>query len=138
MTANGQDERKRLSVGLLDDGVQADGIGSEEMAGAERLAVVSQGDRWGAVCRWGGANQRRLTQPSATTFDNSSDSGFTLFQTRFWLVLMGFEWISFPAFTEKQSLTCLCQWKNKAFFCDLCTKIHRNKCKTLVRVHSRR
>src|SRR5262249_58533773 len=70
--ADGEDEGERQPVGVSDDGIQADGIGIEEMAAVERLATVSEGDRRGAVCRWGGANQRRLTKPSSTTFDNCS------------------------------------------------------------------
>src|SRR5262249_45146982 len=70
--ADDQDEREWQPVGLPDDGVQADGSGLEEVAAVERLAAANEGDRRGTVCRWGGANQRRLNKPSSTTFDNSS------------------------------------------------------------------
>src|SRR5262249_16380409 len=61
-----------------DDGVQADGIGSEEVAAAERLAAVSQGDHRGAGCRWGGTKPRRLNTPSSPTFYNCSLRGVLL------------------------------------------------------------
>src|SRR5262245_7902878 len=70
--ADGQDEGEWFEVGLLDHGVQADGGGLEELAVVERLTVAGQGDCRGPVCRWGGTNRSRLTQPSSTTFDNCS------------------------------------------------------------------
>jgi hypothetical protein len=42
-----------MSVGLLNDGFQANGIGREEVAIVKRLAAVNEGNYRGAVCRWG-------------------------------------------------------------------------------------
>src|SRR5262249_55393711 len=70
--ADDQDEGEREPVGLPGDGVQADGVGREELAVAERGKAAGQGHRRGAGCRWGGANRSRLRQPSSTTFDNCS------------------------------------------------------------------
>src|SRR5262249_43121340 len=39
---------------------------------AEWVTVAVEGHRRGSVCRWGGANRSRLTQPPSTTFDNCS------------------------------------------------------------------
>src|SRR5262249_40215631 len=70
--ADGQDEGERVEGRLPDDGVQADGGGLEDLAGGEWGTVAVQGHRRGSVCRWGGANRSRLTQPPSTTFDNCS------------------------------------------------------------------
>src|SRR5262249_32922726 len=70
--ADGQDEGERVEGRLPDDGVQADGGGLEDLAVAGRGTVAVEGHRRGVVCRWGGANRSRLTQPPSTTFDNCS------------------------------------------------------------------
>src|SRR5262249_4911481 len=70
--ADGQDEGERVEGRLPDDGVQADGGGLEDLAVAEWVTVAVEGHRRGSVCRWGGANRSRLTQPPSTTFDNCS------------------------------------------------------------------
>ena len=57
-----QDEGKRLRLGVFDNGVQADGIGLEVLAAAQRLTAALEGHRRGTVCRWGGTNQRRLKE----------------------------------------------------------------------------
>src|SRR5262249_21796718 len=72
--ADGQDEGERVEGRLPDDGVQADGGGREDLAVAEWVTVAVEGHRRGSVCRWGGANRSRLTQPPSTTFDNCSRS----------------------------------------------------------------
>ena len=60
--ADEQDEGKRLTLGVLENGVQADGVGLEGLAVAQRFTAALKGHRRGTVCRWGGTNQRRLKQ----------------------------------------------------------------------------